>query len=439
MQPTDPLALPWAVPFLGVLASIALLPMLAPRLWHRRMAWVMGLWTAALLVPWAAAFGVAGAAHLAWHALLAEYLPFVTILLALYAAGGGVLVRGGPAGTAGGNTLMLGVGMALGVVMGQAGAAMVLINPLLHANAHRRRKVHLPLFLIVLIANASGALTPLGNPPLYIGFLQGVPFLWPARHLIAPLALLTGLLLLAFYLLDRHLAAAEPPPPAPTRLHVRGWPNAVLILLTGAVVLAQNAVRAGDVLVLGETVPLMRLVAIGAFLAVTLVSAAITPKAVRQGNDFTWSPMMEVALLFLAIFITIEPVLHMLEAGLSGPLGPVLRLTLTPDGAPRPAAFFWLAGILSAFLDNAPTYLVFFNVARIDPAAMTGAQETALAALSAGAVFFGGLTYIGNAPNMMVRGVAAHRGVRMPGFFGFLGLSGVLLLPVFAILTALFF
>ena len=439
MQPTAPLALSWAGPFLGVLLSIAVLPAVAPRLWHRRMAWVMGLWTAALLLPWAAAFGAADAARLAWHAVLLEYLPFVTLLLALYAAGGGVLVRGGPPGTPGGNTLMLAVGMALGIVMGQAGAAMVLVNPLLHANAHRRRKVHLPLFLIVLVANASGALTPLGNPPLYIGFLHGVPFLWPARHLIAPLAVLTGLLLLAFYLIDRRLAAAEPPAPAPARLRVRGWGNAALILLTGAVVLAQNSVRTGEVTILDEAVPLMRLIAILAFLAITLASAAITPKAIRQGNDFTWAPMTEVALLFLAIFVTIEPVLDMLQAGLSGPLAPVLRLTLTPDGAPRPAAFFWLAGILSAFLDNAPTYLVFFNIAQINPAAMSAAQEAALAALSAGAVFFGGLTYIGNAPNMMVRGVASHRGVRMPGFLGFLVLSAALLLPAFAVLTALFF
>ncbi len=446
MQPTavpgtgpDFPSLPWAVPFLGVLVSIALLPMLAPRFWHRRMAWITGFWVAALLAPWAEVSGLPDAGRLAWHAILDEYLPFVTLLLALYAAGGGILVRGGPAGTPAGNTLVLAVGMALGVVMGQAGAAMVMINPLLHANAHRQRKVHLPLFLIVLIANASGALTPLGNPPLYIGFLQGVPFLWPARHLIGPLVVLATMLLGAFYLIDRRLAATEPPPPAPSRLHVRGWPNAVLILLTGAVVLAQNAVHAGDAVLLGEAVPAMRLVAIGAFVLVMVVSAAITPKAIRQGNDFTWAPMTEVALLFLAIFITIEPVLRMLEAGLSGPLAPVLRLTLTPAGVPRPIAFFWLAGTLSAFLDNAPTYLVFFRIAHIDPAAMSGQQEAALAALSAGAVFFGGLTYIGNAPNMMVRGVAAHRGVRMPGFLGFLGLAAALLLPVFAVLTVLFF
>ncbi|MEO8715935.1 MAG: sodium:proton antiporter [Acetobacteraceae bacterium] len=440
MQPTAPaLALPWGAPFLGVLLSIALLPMLAPRFWHRRMAAIMAGWVAALLVPWAAASGAPAAGRLAWHAILGEYLPFVTILLALYAAGGGVLVRGGPAGTPRGNTLMLAAGMVLGIVMGQAGAAMVTINPLLHANAHRRRKVHLVLFLIVLVANASGALTPLGNPPLYIGFLQGVPFLWPARHLIGPLAVLAALLLGAFYLIDRRLAATEPAPPRPARLRVRGWPNVVLILLTGAVVLAQNAVAIGDVTVLGEAVPAMRLAAVGGFLAVTAASIAVTPNSVRRGNDFTWAPMAEVALLFLAIFITIEPVLRMLEAGLSGPLAPVLRLTLDASGAPRPVAFFWLAGILSALLDNAPTYLVFFKIAHIDPAAMSLAQEAALAALSAGAVFFGGLTYIGNAPNMMVRGVAAHRGVRMPGFLGFLGLAATVLLPAFAVLTVLFF
>ncbi len=437
MQTTP--SLPWAAPFLGVLLSIALLPMLAPRLWHRRMASIAGLWVAALLVPWGATAGAAAAGRLAWNAVVVEYLPFVTILLALYAAGGGVLVRGGPAGTPRGNTLMLAAGMGLGVVMGQAGAAMVMVNPLLHANAHRRRKVHLPLFLIVLVANASGALTPLGNPPLYIGFLQGVPFLWPARHLLLPLLVLTALLLAAFYVLDRTLAAAEPPPPAPGRLHVRGWGNLLLILLTGGVVLAQNAVDAGAVELGGESIPLMRLIAVGAFVAVAVVSAAATPRAIRQGNDFTWGPMREIALLFLAIFVTIDPVLQMLEGGLSGPLAPILRLTLGPDGAPRPIVFFWLAGILSAFLDNAPTYLVFFNVAGINPAAMTAAQASALAALSAGAVFFGGLTYIGNAPNMMVRGVAAHRGVRMPGFLGFLAMAAALLLPVFAVLTALFF
>ncbi len=439
MQPTEAPALVWAAPFLGILLSIVVLPALAPRFWHRRMAWVSGFWIAALLVPMAVATGPAQAAGTAWHALLIQYLPFITLLLALYASGGGVLIRGGAAGTPAGNTAMLAAGMGLGIVMGQAGAAMVMINPLLHANAHRRRKVHLALFLIVLIANASGALTPLGNPPLYIGFLQGVPFFWTTRHLWQPLLVLSFLLLGVFYCLDKWLARDDPPGPQTDRLRIRGWGNAALILVTGAAVLAQGVVDARTVTLAGQPVSLMRLVAIGVFAAVTCLSAAITPRALRQANDFGWAPMVEVAELFLAIFITIAPVLTMLQAGLSGPLAPVLRLTLDAAGQPRPVAYFWLAGMLSAFLDNAPTYLVFFNLAGIHAPAIAPEQVRALEALSAGAVFFGGLTYIGNAPNLMVRGVAAHRGVRMPGFFSYMTLSAALLLPVFALLTALFF
>ena len=174
-------------------------------------------WSAALVAQQAAAVGFGAAVAGAWHALLIDYLPFITLLLALYTAGGGVLLRGGLAGTPAGNTAMLALGMAMGLVMGTTGASMVLIHPLLRANAHRRRKVHLVLFLIILVANAAGALTPLGNPPLYIGLLHGVPFFWPATHLLAPLLVITGALLTAFYLIDRHLAASEPPPPRPER------------------------------------------------------------------------------------------------------------------------------------------------------------------------------------------------------------------------------
>jgi Na+/H+ antiporter NhaD/arsenite permease-like protein len=441
MQPAE-IALPgliWAAPFLGLLGSIAVLPALAPRFWHRRVGAVAGFWIAALLLPQAVAATPAAATASAWHAVLIEYLPFITLLSALYAAGGGVLIRGGPAGSPAGNTLMLAAGMALGVVMGQAGAAMVLINPLLRANAHRHRKVHLVLFVIVLVANASGALTPLGNPPLYIGFLEGVPFFWTTRHLLAPLLLLAAVLLAAFYLIDRRLAAGERAAPAPERLRVRGWGNAALILLTAAVVLAQNATTGGEASLFGQKVAVTRLAAIGALVAVTILSAKLTPRAIHQANEFSWGPMIEVGKLFLAIFITIEPVLRMLEAGLHGPFAWVLRLTLSGAGDPRPAAYFWLPGILSAFLDNGPTYLMFFKLAALHPPAFEPGQVRALAALSAGAVFFGGLTYIGNAPNMMLRGVAAHRGVRMPGFFGFMAMAAAVLLPVFALLTAAFF
>ena len=442
MQPTPPAlasGLAWAVPFLGLLVSLALGPMLAPRAWHRHAGAVIGFWIAALLLPRAVAAGPAAAAAEAWHAVLTDYLPFITLLLALHAAAGGILLRGGPGGTPAGNTLLLAVGTLLGAVLGQAGAAIVVITPLLRANAHRRRKVHLVLFVILLVANAGGALSPLGNPPLYLGYLQGVPFFWPARHLWAPFLLLAALLLAAFYGLDRVLAAGDPPPPPAERLHLRGWGNVGLVLLTGAAVLAQQAGPAGDVVLFGQAVAATRLAAVGVFAAVAALSAAFTPRALRQANDFSWAPMREVALVFLAVFVTLSPVLDLLREGMAGPLAPLLRLTLDQAGQPRPVAYFWLAGGLSAVLDNAPTYLVFFRLAGLHPPGLDPAQTGTLAALSAGAVFFGGLTYLGNAPNLIVRGIAAHRGVRMPGFLAYAALAGAVLAPVLLVLTAVFF
>jgi Na+/H+ antiporter NhaD/arsenite permease-like protein len=437
MQPSAP-ALAWGIPFLGMLVSIALIPMLAPRFWHRRMGAVAFAWSALLLVQETVIIGARAAAASAWHAILIEYLPFVTLLRALDTAGGGVL-RGGPGGTPAGNTATLALGMVMGVVMGTIGATMVLIHPLLHANAHRRRKLHLVVFLIVLVANACGAVTPLGNPPLYIGLLHGVPFFWPARHLILPVLVVAGSLLAVFFLIDRRLAASEPPPPRRLPFRIRGRWNIALIALVALAVLLQGVVQPGDVVLLAQPIGVERLAGIVLFLVVTLVSIRVTPRAIRQGNDFTWHPMAEVAMLFAAIFITIGPVIEMLRAGMAGPLAPLLRLTLDAAGQPRPIAYFWLTGTLSAFLDNAPTYLVFFELAGLRPASLSGADSVVLAAISAGAVFFGGLTYIGNAPNMMLRAIAAHRGVRMPGFFGFMLLSSALLLPVLALVGLLFF
>ena len=307
MQPSAP-AVAWGLPFAGLLASMAVFPIVAPRFWHRRMWGVAFAWSAVLVLCQALASGPGAAAAAVRHALLIDYLPFVTLLLALYTAGGGVLLRGGPAGTPGGNTAMLALGMAMAVPMGTTGASMVLIHPLLRANAHRRRKVHLVLFVIVMVANASGALTPLGNPPLYIGLLQGVPFFWPAIHLLAPLLIVVAPLLASFYLIDRHLAASEPPAPRAERWRVRGWGNLALILLVILVVLAQGFAPPRAVTLLGEPVVLAQLGGVAVLVLVTLASAAFTPRAIRQSNDFTWHPMAEVAILFAAIFITIGPV-----------------------------------------------------------------------------------------------------------------------------------
>lgn len=445
MQPSEAFApalppqLLWASPFFGVLLSIAILPAVAPRLWHRHMGWVILFWIAALLVPWAIAHGTQQTATLAWHAILIEYLPFVTLLLVLFVTGGGIMVRGGLPGSPAGNTALLALGILLAGVMGTTGAAMVLIHPLLRANAHRRRKMHLALFFILLVGNAGGALSPLGDPPLYLGYLRGVPFFWPLIHIGPALAVLACVLLPVFWFVDKSLARREPPPAEPERLHIRGWGNAALVLLVGAIVLGLGLADAGTVTIGRLHAPLARLISSGAFILVTLLSALTTPRAIRQWNEFSWHPMIEVAVLFVGIFVTIEPVLDMLQAGLEGPFAPVLRLMMDAQGHPRPVDYFWLSGTLSAFLDNSPTYLVFFDLARLHPPRLLAGQVITLEALSAGAVFFGGLTYIGNAPNMMIRGIAAHRGVRMPGFFTYMLFASCVTLPVFALLTVLFF
>lgn len=428
----------WGLPFAAVLLAIAFGPMLAPRFWHRRMGLIAMVASLALLLPQAVLHGPEVAWQGVWHATLVEYLPFISLLLALFTAAGGILVEGGRIGTPAGNTALLALGTVLAGVMGTTGVAMVLIHPLLRANAHRTRKVHLVVFFIVLVANVGGATTPLGDPPLYLGFLNGVPFFWPLRNLIVPLLVVAVPLLAGFWLLDRFLAGGEPNPPPPRRLRVRGRRNAVLVLLVVATVLLQGVWHPGAVMLLGQPIGLERLLGMAVFAAITLVSVLITPHALRLRNLFSWEPMREVAVLFAAIFITIGPVLDMLAAAPAGPLAPLLALTSNAAGQPSPLAYFWLAGLLSGFLDNAPTYLVFFDMAGGDPVALTGHLAPVLRALSSGAVFFGALTYVGNAPNMMVRTIAAQRGVRMPGFFAYILYASALLMPLFGLLTLIY-
>lgn len=432
-------ALAWGLPFLGLLLSIALIPMLAPGFYHRRMSLIAAFWAVALLAPMAAASGIGPAAALVWGTFLTEYLPFVTLLLALFVAAGGIVIRGGSAGSPGGNTVLLGAGTLLAGMIGTTGAAMLLIHPLLGANAYRTRRTHLVIFFTILVANAGGALSPLGDPPLFLGFLHGVPFFWPLQYLAAPLLVLTVPLLIVFYWVDRWFARTEPARPPPEGLRIRGGRNVVLLGVVVVTVLVGGYWHPGEIVLFGQSVAVERLAGIGVFLVVALVSTVVTPRALRQGNLFSWHPMVEVATLFAAIFVTIAPVFAMLDAGLHGPFAPVLRLMADASGVPRPLIYFWLTGVSSAFLDNAPTYLVFFGLAGDDPVRLTSELNRVLQAIASGAVFFGGLSYIGNAPNLMIRSIASHRGVRMPDFLGFIALSGVLLLPGLLVLSVVFF
>lgn len=438
----------WALPFAGMLLSIAFFPMFAATFWHHHFGKISAAWALAFLLPFAASHGFGAAYPLLVHAVVDEYLPFIVLLGALYTIAGGICVYGNLRGSPRMNTSILALGTVLASVMGTTGAAMLLIRPLLRANDNRRHNVHVVVFFIFLVANAGGLLTPLGDPPLFLGFLNGVGFFWTAQHLALPMLFVCGVLLAAFYALDSWYfsragevrAALLDPTPDTRGLSIGGKANFVLLALLMALVLMSGVWRPGIAFeVAGAHLQLQNLVRDAGLVALALISLAFTSKAARADNGFEWAPIVEVAKLFAGIFVTIAPVIAMLRAGEAGAFAALIRFVNDAPGRPNEAMYFWATGLLSSFLDNAPTYLVFFNLAGGDANALMSGGAKTLAAISAGAVWMGALTYIGNAPNFMVKAIAQSRGVRMPGFFGYLGWAAVLLAPVFLAATWLFF
>jgi Na+/H+ antiporter NhaD/arsenite permease-like protein len=437
------MSLAWGLPFAGMLLSIALMPLLAGRVWHHHDGKIAAGWAALFLLPFAASFGPAAAWHELTHVLLDEYLPFIVLLLALYTTGGGVVLRGRLVGTPATNLALLALGTLAASVMGTTGASMLLIRPLLRANAFRRRKTHSFVFFIFLVSNLGGSLTPLGDPPLYLGFLKGVGFFWPTLHLFQPFALSVVILLAAYWMLDSWHWAKErqhaPPPGPPDPLRIQGGVNLLLIALVVAGVLLQGVWHPGSLDILGVPMAIERLAAMALFLGVTGASIALTRREWREANGFTWGAIAEVARLFAAIFVTMAPMLAILRAGPLGAAAPLVALTTDAAGLAQPAMYFWLSGILSSFLDNAPTYLVFFNLAGGNAELLMGPQALVLVAISCGSVFMGANSYIGNAPNFMVKAIVEEQGERMPSFFGYIAWAAAVLIPVFLLLTLVFF
>ena len=434
----------WGVPFAGILLSIALLPMVAPLFWHHHFGKLVAAWSLAFLLPFAIVFGPQAAGAQFVHALVAEYIPFVILLSALFTVAGGIYIRGNLRGSPALNAGILAVGAVLASFMGTTGASMLLIRPLIRANDNRRHVAHVVVFFIFIVSNAGGSLTPLGDPPLFLGFLKGVDFFWTARHIFPETLFLIGVLLVLFFALDSwyfrqegELQRADPTPDSqPAALGFDGKINFVLLLAVVGLVLMSGLWKSPvQWTVAGTPVGLPGLVRDIGLIAVTLASLALTPSKVHADNQFGWAPMQEVAKLFAGIFLTIVPVIAMLKAGVNGPFGSVVAAVTRPDGQPDPAMYFWASGLLSSFLDNAPTYLVFFNTAGGDPAALMTTYATTLAAISAGSVFMGANTYIGNAPNHMVKAIAEDRGVKMPSFFGYKLWSYGILVPLFVLMT----
>ena len=532
----------WVLPFAGMLLSIALGPLVAAHFWHNHYGKVAAGWIAVFAVPFLVSFGGHGFYEIL-HIVLLDYVPFIILLAALFTAAGGICLKGSLRGSPMVNTAILLIGTVLASWMGTTGAAMLLIRPILRANAWRKHRVHVIVFFIFLVANIGGSLTPLGDPPLFLGFLKGVDFFWTMK-LLPVMAPVSVALLIIFFIVDTLMFRKEGEAPddgEKVPLKLEGALNFAMVgLIIGAILFSKSLgdgkfkdtsvaekmnpkIEAAEVVmddkktalvdfvkankdatfnesntayhtlrvehlhsiaavnqlrakkthdeatglhIFGVTVPYSNLVRDGLLILIAFISLRITPMFrtqkdehghevaaegeeetnVRAANGFTWEPILEVAKLFVAIFICMIPALLILKAGVDGGLKSVILMVQTSTNDPINAMYFWLTGMLSSFLDNAPTYVVFFNTAGGDPTSLMGeggmfdlSVGTTLLAISCGAVFMGANTYIGNAPNFMVKAIAEENGVKMPSFFGYMAWSAAILIPVFIVVSLFYF
>ncbi len=447
----------WSVlPFVGMLLSIALCPILTPRFWHHHYGKVAAFWALCFAVPFYYYFP-AIAVNEILRIFLVDYVPFIILLWGLFTIAGGIVISGSFSGTPLVNTGLLFIATMLASWVGTTGASMIMIRPVLRANKTRQNKTHVICFFIFLVANIGGCLTPLGDPPLFLGFLHQVPFFWVTKALLPHLLFTTAVLLTIFFILDSFYFLRENKPEIIHELErekksffiLEGAYN--LLLLAGVVgmVVTSGCWEAGTCTVRGVGLQWQNLTRDVVIIILGILSLLITPKKLRAANDFNWSPMIEVGKLFAGIFITIIPVLAILKTGLAGPLAGLVALIK------EPLHYYWVSGFLSSFLDNAPTYLTFFEMAlgrlglteAMVPSALAAGTATAnpalisfLKAISCGAVFMGANTYIGNAPNFMVYSIAKEFGVKMPTFFGYMFKYSIpILIPVFIVVGLIFF
>ncbi len=418
-------------------------PIIAPSIWHHHYGKISLFWALATVVPMTFIHGPDTALYSVLHTYLLEYIPFILVGLVLYTIAGGIKIQLSFAATPIVNTLFLLFASLVASFIGTTGAAMLFIRPLIAINRNRDSKVHIVLFFILLVCNVGGSLTALGDPPLFLGFLKGVPFFWPMIHLFWPLVIVAVPTLLVFLTVDyiyykrekHHLLKLE----RLTKTNIEGSSNFVLLALVMLAVIISGSWKPEiSFHIMDVEVELQNLLRDLSFIALAIVSMKTTKHHIREFNLFGWEPILEVAKLFAGIFITAMPVIAILGAGEHGALGGVVSL-VSHDGQPNNLMYFWLTGILSSFLDNAPTYLVFFYMAGGNAQHLAGEMALTLTAISAGAVFMGALTYIGNAPNFLVKSIAEINHIKMPSFFAYAALASVILLPMFVLLSYLMF
>lgn len=439
------------IPFAGLLLSIAIIPLVKGEWWEKKRPFVVLGWSLLFIIPFAVKYGVGSAAETVLECIVNDYLTFIVLLFGLFCVAGNITVEGSLVGSPRVNVILLGIGTLLSSWIGTTGASMLLVRPVIKMNSWRKHKAHIMVFFIFLISNMGGSLTPIGDPPLLMGFSRGVPFFWSLRFF--PILLLNMVILLTmFYQIDKReyrkdIAEGYMPEIKEEEPLIRfeGLHNLIfIVIIIASVILSgvlpdmplfQNA--AGEVIsipIFGEVkLAVTSIIEIAMILIAAFLSFMTTDVHIRKKNHFTWGAIEEVAVLFIGIFITMQPALLILKSA-----GAQLGLT-------HPSEMFWVTGALSSFLDNTPTYLVFLTTA--GAMGFTSGLTTALGivpvkmltAISCGAVFMGALTYIGNAPNFMVKSISDENGVRMPSFFGYILWSVGCLVPVFLIDTLIFF
>ena len=439
------------IPFAGLLLCIAVMPLVKGAWWEAHQPLVVALWILVLVIPFAALYGIGDMAETVLECTVNDYLTFIILLFGLFCVSGNITMEGDFAGSPRINVGLLAVGTLLASCIGTTGASMLMVRPVIKMNSWRKRKSHIMVFFIFMVSNMGGCLTPIGDPPLLMGFMRGVPFFW-SLHLFPVLIFNMVILLFIFYQLDKRayrkdIAGGRKPDISKpgTEFRIDGLHNIIfLVMIVGAVILSgvlpnmpafQDA--AGNVrgirIFREVSLSFPSLIEIVLILLAAFLSFRTTSSEIRTRNHFTWGAIKEVAVLFIGIFITMQPALMLLKA-----VGPNLGIT-------EPYQMFWATGALSSFLDNTPTYLVFLTTAGTlgftsgISTALGTLPEKMLSAISSGAVFMGANTYIGNAPNFMVKSISDENGDNMPSFFGYMLWSVTILIPVFIIDMLVFF
>ena len=424
------------IPFALMLLMIAVAPLVAPKFWESNRNKL--ICTLIVAVPTAIYLICAGMGHNLSHQIFGDYIPFIVLLLSLFVVTGGIQIKGDVVASPIMNSFILAVGFILASFMGTTGAAMLLIRPLLEINKQRTRKTHIVLFFIAMVANAGGVLSPLGDPPLFLLYLRGAPFGWFMS--LAPAWIFVGVCLLVIFAIWDTIEYRKEPKSAIkadmseiSPLRIKGRINFIWLacIIAAVIFLNEHYIPAMSDPDAFFAVKYLREIALVAIIALSWIT---TKASVRKGNDFSWAPISEVAILFIGIFTTMTPALMFLNQNAAS------------MGLTQPWQFFYSTGLLSSFLDNSPTAVAFHSVAcGIDLSAfegvpfVAGIPEPLLAAISLGAVFFGAMTYIGNGPNFMVKAIAEERGIKMPSFFGYIGkFSLIVLLPVYILAQLLF-